>query len=502
VDKSISVLGLNDHRTLPLLLSCPSTMEELILKIVTEIPESVSLDDALLNSPGHLEGAFEATGSPLCSYLIGLAAFQRGLTVTYHRAAMDKGQFDTARLDPKDQNGIYYTISDGKHTHRFDRSLGDLTRKSDSNTTRDKVATKALMDWAGVTVPPGVYADPGQVSAVSKFVSASGARQFIGKPATGSLGVGLSVGLSPEEAVNYAQKSRVPFLIEEHISGEEYRVFAIQGSVVAAYRRTDACVVGDGRKSIEELINQKNLIRMRSPRASTLLVKKSSCAAYLRSRGISLKTVPVLGEKVLVSQKKGASHGSELVEVRDDLPIEVTQQALVALRATMLPSAGIDVIYSPVSKVAYVLEVNARAHIGSHSFPTIGSGNGNAIADALIDLYFPKTVRNPRHPEIRFSFAAIQNALSHASIAGVTLPTILSSHVKRRLVLQADKEIVEKLVNMLRPVTVWISHNEYSGNRFSINAFFSREALDHFKVLSHNKKLTIVSETVDPLIFY
>jgi hypothetical protein len=38
-----------------------------MVKIVTEIPESVSLHDALLNSPGHLEGALKAKGSVLCS---------------------------------------------------------------------------------------------------------------------------------------------------------------------------------------------------------------------------------------------------------------------------------------------------------------------------------------------------------------------------------------------------------------------------------------------------
>ena len=48
---------------------------------MTQAPQA--LDGILLSSRGHTEAAMQAKGAPLCSYLIALAAMQRGLTVRF-----------------------------------------------------------------------------------------------------------------------------------------------------------------------------------------------------------------------------------------------------------------------------------------------------------------------------------------------------------------------------------------------------------------------------------
>src|SRR5699024_3678924 len=47
-------------------------------------------------------------------------------------------------------------------------------------------------------------------------------------------------------------------LVEQHITGEEYRLYVVNNKVAAAIQRHPAHVIGNGRDTIEELIQVKN----------------------------------------------------------------------------------------------------------------------------------------------------------------------------------------------------------------------------------------------------
>lgn len=53
-----------------------------------------------------------------------------------------------------------------------------------------------------------------------------------------------------------------------------------------------------------------------------------------------------------------------------------------------------------------------------------GPGQGNAVAEAIVDYYFPETIRDRTHPNLAYDFAPIRAALESAQITEVSLPVI------------------------------------------------------------------------------
>lgn len=91
-----------------------------------------------------------------------------------------------------------------------------------------------------------------------------------------------------------------------------------------------------------------------------------------------------------------------------------------------MPNAGLDIMVSGEGDHAkpYVLEINQRPHIGTHSFPMEGTGQGNAVAEAIVDFYFPETMGNPTHSRLSYDFGPIRAALATMQLSELSLPVI------------------------------------------------------------------------------
>ncbi|PJH64136.1 hypothetical protein, partial [Salmonella enterica] len=72
-----------------------------------------------------------------------------------------------------------------------------------------------------------------------------------------------------KEALEIAFKEDENVLVEDYIEGTEYRFFILDGKTQAVLLRVPANVVGDGKKTINQLIDEKNedLLRGENHRA-------------------------------------------------------------------------------------------------------------------------------------------------------------------------------------------------------------------------------------------
>ena len=97
--------------------------------------------------------------------------------------------------------------------------------------------------------------------------------------------------------------------------------------------------------------------------------------------------MPVFGQKVFLDPTRARSFGNADLDVTLTLPEQAAHAAISASMALELPFSGVDVIIN--DQDAFVLEANSRAIIAGSSFPSEGSGAGNAVAEAIVDHYFP-----------------------------------------------------------------------------------------------------------------
>ena len=242
---------------------------------------------------------------------------------------------------------------------------------------RQKDIAKKLMASHGVPVPCGsVFSD---YDSALHFFQQLGMTATV-KPADGSSGYGVTSGVTTEEQFSdawaFAQEESPNVIVEQNISGKDIRVIVIAGEAQAAYVREPAHVVGDGKLTIRELVDNKNLLRKKNPSLRLDLIKRFD---LLERNGRSLEDIPAAGEKVVLTSVANASAGGETVQVFDYLPQELKDIAEKAAKCFPgLVQVGVDLIqvspesWRPGSPQAYVIEVNSNPGICDAVLPSYG----------------------------------------------------------------------------------------------------------------------------------
>jgi cyanophycin synthetase len=259
----------------------------------------------------------------------------------------------------------------------------------------DKDLTKTLLKSCGVPVPEG--------EVVSSAASAWEAAQEIGlpvvvKPTDGNHGRGVTLDLMTQEDVEAAYAVAEPegsdVIVERYIRGHEHRLLVVGGKLVAAARGESACVTGDGRSSVRELIDtQINSDPRRGmtedhPLSPIDLATDGAVMLDLQRQGLAPSDVPAAGRRVLIQR-----NGNVSIDCTDEVHPEVAHQVALAARVVGLDIAGIDVVAEDISKPLHVqggavVEVNAGPGLLMHLKPA--EGMPRPVGRAIVDHLFPE----------------------------------------------------------------------------------------------------------------
>src|SRR5262249_46404555 len=142
-------------------------------------------------------------------------------------------------------------------------------------------------------------------------------------------------------------------LIERHAAGSTYRLLLIDGRLIAALRRDPAQVVGDGRSTIAQLIDEANADPRRGDEPSQPLRKivfDDDAVDTLADQGYSPTSVPPAGERVLAHRKPHRMTGAADVDVTDLVHPDVVACAARAAQIMGIEVAGLDLVVSDISR--------------------------------------------------------------------------------------------------------------------------------------------------------
>ncbi len=358
----------------------------------------------------------------LDAYMLALEGWRRGLTLTFH----EHGSTETdIRLIGFDPIGKLFSLASDDKTHFFYRSRGDKVSNEAVDIGTDKEQTKQYLGQAGVPVPEGFgFTGDDDAEAVAERVFEKSG-PFVLKPTFGSLGKGVATNIqSPEaflENLAYIKKTfdYTDFLVEQHVEGEEMRVYVVGDEAIAATKRIPANVTGDGRTSIEQLINDKNELRKQNPHTATRLIKiDDRLEDYLAKQGYHLEDIIDAEQIVYLKGESNMSSGGDSVDITDDISPEVQRVAVEAVKAIPgLLHAGVDMIVD--GDQAVVIEVNSTAGTALHTFPIHGTHRN--IAEEIIDYYFPETKDIERSNRLYFDYKGILDQLRSNAIQSLTV---------------------------------------------------------------------------------
>lgn len=262
----------------------------------------------------------------------------------------------------------------------------DVSNDATAGWIDDKVALKQCLRAEGIPVSRGdSFSD---ILHAEEFFNEL-QKPVIVKPRLGSRGRHTTTWLTDVDDFRkafYVGKQLGRFVIvEEHLVGSVYRATVIGGELVAVLAGDPPRVIGDGVRTIRELILYKN--ETRHTRVSALSITEHM-STFLGQQKKTLDSVLSKGETIDLSEKIGLSYGGNSREVTPYVHAKLRNELERAARVVDDPLLGFDFISTDVSvdpdTVRWgIIECNAVPFINLHHDPL--EGEPVNVAGKLLD---------------------------------------------------------------------------------------------------------------------
>ncbi|MCR6108170.1 acylphosphatase [Salipaludibacillus agaradhaerens] len=383
----------------------------------------------------------------LCAYSVALEGWRRGLTLKWY--TKDSEHFQDMVVFGVNPPGRLFSLTSKERTHYFFRTRGDKVTNEAVEIGSEKDLTKKWLEKSHVPVPQGFGF--GENDSDESIIEAATSLPYplVLKPTNGSLGNGVVTNIKSEQALRKAIKyvrhtlGYKEVVLEQHVSGSEYRIYVIEDKVIAAYNRLPANIIGDGLHTIEELIALKNLERKKNARLHSCLIEADiEITEFLENAGYTYESIPPKGEKIYLREKTNVSSGGDPIDVTDSIGDYYKEIAINAVKAIPgLYHGGVDIIVDdtkPEKESAVVIELNPTAQIGGILFPL--RGKARDIPKAIIDYYFPETKGvDTSKSNFYFDFLAAMEPLENRSAIEVEVsPAPKNELVAKKYILSGE----------------------------------------------------------------
>lgn len=317
----------------------------------------------------------------------------------------------------------------GKHQKRIQASLTGHSNILGVELACDKESTKRILDNAGVPVPRGsvVYS----LDELEDALDYLGGYPIVIKPLDGNHGRGITLDIKSwedaEVAYDKAREVSRGVIVEHYYRGRDHRILVVDHKVVAVAERVPAHVVGNGKDTIEELVEKVNGDPARGEGHDNVLTQiklDSMTDRVMAAQGQTLESVLEDGQICYLRETANLSTGGIAIDRTEEIHPETKWIAERASRIIGLDVAGIDVVTSDISRPmgetnSVIVEVNAAPGLRMHFAPSVGVPRN--VAAPILDMLMP-----PEKPS-RIPIVSITGT------NGKTTTTRLTAHIFRQI---------------------------------------------------------------------
>ncbi|MBW4662586.1 MAG: acetate--CoA ligase family protein [Chroococcus sp. CMT-3BRIN-NPC107] len=369
----------------------------------------------------------------------------------------------------------------GKKQVRGIATTFDSDSHIDSDFTTRKDDCKAFLNTLGFPVPTGsIVTTRDEAISVAKSIGYPVAV----KPVVGHKGIGVTADVQDSEELKAAfsravkaipdeQLTRV--IVETSVSGADFRLLCVNGRFVAATERRPAWVEGDGRLSIDELIERENRTKARRDTPTSALSKiqrDEAMELFLEEQGLTLDSVIEKGRIVYLRKVANLSAGGVSIDATSKVHpdnIVLAQDIAQHFRLTCL---GIDAIAQSLSKSWKaggfgILEINSAPGIFMHLNPA--TGESVDVPARILETFFASD-SDAKIPLITFNLIGIEELeaiidhilLQHPdwTIGAVCKEGVFINRSEKNL----NKDYNSNVQNLLRNPKLDLLIAEYQGN--------------------------------------
>jgi cyanophycin synthetase len=284
----------------------------------------------------------------------------------------------------------------GINQMRFQATITCKTSSIAVDIACNKEQTKKMLDAASIPVANGgICVDEEDLTDVIKKIG----YPIVIKPLDGNHGKGASINVKKwEDAVEglaYAKKYSHRVIVEKFITGFDFRVLVIDNKLVAAAKREPAHVKGDGKHTIQQLIDETNKDPRRGYGHENVLTQidvDRDTTDLLEKLNYTLETVPKKDEVVYLKSTANLSTGGTSIDVTDMMHPENIFLCERISRVIGLDVCGVDIMAENLTQPlkengGCILEVNAAPGFRMHLAPSEGLPRN--VAAPVIDMLYP-----------------------------------------------------------------------------------------------------------------
>ncbi len=348
-------------------------------------------------------------------------------------------------------DGSLVQLGYGVHQQRLRASIAGRTSQIAVDIAGNKDLTKSLLARAGIPVPRGEV-----ISSLHEANSAAGRLGFplVTKPLDGNHGRGVATNIRDlgqlHDGFEAARTHARRVIVEQYFDGNDHRILVVNGAVVAVAERVPARVIGDGHRTVRQLIDAINADPRRGDgheKVMTRIRVDHDLEQHIAREGLTLASIPSEHRIVTLRATANLSTGGTAIDRTNDIHPDNAEIARRAAAIVGLDIAGIDFIAVDIARSVLetgggVIEVNAAPGFRMHLEPS--EGPPRDVAGPVIDMLFPRGSRG------RIPIVAITGTNGKSTVARMTahimrftgkrvgLTTTSGVYVDDRLVMKGD----------------------------------------------------------------
>ena len=284
----------------------------------------------------------------------------------------------------------------GVNQMRFQATITCKTSSIAVDIACNKEQTKKMLDAASIPVANGgICVDEEDLDQVIAKIG----YPIVLKPLDGNHGKGASINVKTREdavaGLAYAKQYSHRIIVEKFITGYDFRVLIIDNKLVAAAKREPAHVRGNGKKTIQELIEETNKDPRRGYGHENVLTQidvDRDTTDLLEKLNYTLETVLKKDEVVYLKSTANLSTGGTSIDVTDMMHPENIFLCERISRVIGLDVCGVDIMAENLTQPlkengGCILEVNAAPGFRMHLAPSEGLPRN--VAAPVIDMLYP-----------------------------------------------------------------------------------------------------------------
>ncbi len=248
-----------------------------------------------------------------------------------------------------------FRVGEGWRQRRTHGYVASTTGFIGAHLAEDKARCSTLLRRLGLPAPP-------QMPVADREAAVAAARALgfpvVVKPVDRSGGAGVSTGLASAaevgDAFDRAQRQSRRIIVEAMLPGDDHRFLVIGGHLVGVVCRGWIGVVGDGARTVRELLDAANAEPRRN--GASAMLRPIRCDeqtdVLLARAGLSFAAVPGAGRVVQLQSAANWERGSVPEDVTVHVHPDNAAAVLQAVAAVGLDVAGVDFL-SPDIRRSY-----------------------------------------------------------------------------------------------------------------------------------------------------